>query len=88
MKEYKILSACFKGNKKTADKTTASDIASSMKQLFFGGNQFVLNRFNTQKVETLMQKMNQDGWEVVSVVPNPATFQTTGEVLITFERES
>ncbi len=25
--------------------------------------------------------------EVVSVAPNPATFQANGEVLITFERE-
>jgi len=79
MKEYKIVSAHF-GLGST--KKSASGFADSMKQFFF-----VNHQFNTRNVESLMQKMNLEGWEVVSVAPNPATFQSDGEVLITFEKE-
>ncbi len=80
MKEYKIVSAHLEaGEKKKSD----SNLSSAMKEFFFGAEY----QFNPQNVEILMQKMNQEGWEVVSVAPNPVTFQLNGEVLITFERE-
>ncbi|MBR1528496.1 MAG: hypothetical protein IJ642_04240 [Oscillospiraceae bacterium] len=79
MKEYKIVSAHFELEN---TKKSASGFSDSMKQFFF-----VNHQFNPQNVELMMQKMNQDGWEVVSVAPNPAAFQSDGEVLITFERE-
>ena len=44
------------------------------------------SNINTEKIEGMLQQMNLDGWEVVSVSPM-TDFSVNGQMLITLERE-
>ncbi len=87
MKEYKLITAKLGYEKdKTKTKTNAStSINSSIKEFFFP-NEFANGILHAEEVETLMQEMNQQGWEVSAVTPL-SPYPPDIVLLITFERE-
>ena len=50
--------------------------------MFFVGDM----QINSKKAEQLMQEMNQEGWEVISVAPFASNAEAVF-LLMTFERE-
>ena len=85
MKEYKMITVKMEYKEDKTKTATSSSITESMKKLFFP-NEFENDHIVTEKVEKLMQEMNQDGWEVVSVTPL-SPYPPGIILLITFERE-
>ena len=81
MKEYKIIAARADFEKQPAEK---GSLMGSFRTLFDphpGGSGII-----TEKIEGMLQQMNLDGWEVVSISPM-SDFFANGQMLITLERE-
>ena len=87
MKEYKIVPVRLIADPGTLNeqKQTSHSVTGSVKEFFFPSGAGPDGMFATEKAEALMQQMNADGWEVISVNPTPR-YPQMGEILITFER--
>ena len=82
MKEYKMITVKIEYKTQTA---ASSSVTESIKRLFFP-NEFENDHIVTEKAEKLMQEMNQQGWEVISVTPL-SPYPPEIILLITFARE-
>lgn len=80
MKEYKMIT--LKTTWKAVSHEKNASFSESIKSMFFVGDM----QINSKKAEQLMQEMNQEGWEVVSVSPFASNAEAVF-LLMTFERE-
>ncbi len=83
MKEYKMIT--LKTGWKTDSHEQPSSVSERIKNMFFAENVGNM-QVSSKKAEQLMQKMNQEGWEVVSVAPVASNMEIVF-LLMTFERE-
>ena len=85
MKEYRIIPVRLFAAPGTHNEQEQHSVSGSIKGLFFPSGVNPDGTFATEKAEALMQQMNAEGWEVISVNSTP-NYPQTGEILITFER--
>lgn len=75
MKEYKMIAA------KLEFEEHPNTVTGNVKSFFFGNDE----QLRTEKIESIMNQMSEDGWEVINVSPMPQPHHEM--VLITFARE-